>query len=150
MLGYPNTCVWKSIRTSNTQLQQNFITSIVCPLLGLDCTSLRSNRFRGVSTQISMFWPRENWGESKKRRGGRERGENPNRANQRLRSWANGSFQNRGVCPQAIPSPLLPSLPTTIFFLRSSYSRAAEKRVLSSPAVWKPRLNTRTRFWNIA
>ena len=29
--------------------------------------SLRSKRFRGVSALISMFWPRENWGESKKR-----------------------------------------------------------------------------------
>ena len=37
--------------------------------------SLRSKRFRGVSAQISMFWPRENWGESKKERGGRVRGE---------------------------------------------------------------------------
>ena len=37
--------------------------------------SLRSKRFRGVSAQISMFWPRENWGESKKERGGRGRGE---------------------------------------------------------------------------
>ena len=25
----------------------------------------RLKRFRGVSVQISMFWPRENWGESK-------------------------------------------------------------------------------------
>ena len=37
-----------------------------CP----DEVSLRSKRFRGVSAQISMFWPRENWGESKKERGG--------------------------------------------------------------------------------
>ena len=41
-------------------------------------TSLRSKRFGGVSAQISMFWPRENWGESKKRkrREGERRGEN--------------------------------------------------------------------------
>ena len=37
--------------------------------------SLRSKRFRGVSAQIWMFWPRENWGESKKEREGRGRGE---------------------------------------------------------------------------
>ena len=30
--------------------------------------------FRGVSAQISMFWPRENWGERKKDRWGMGRG----------------------------------------------------------------------------
>ena len=30
VFGYPNTCVWKSIRKSNTQLKQSLITSIVC------------------------------------------------------------------------------------------------------------------------
>ena len=38
-------------------------------------SSLRNKRFRGVSAQISMFWPRENWGENKEERGGRGRGE---------------------------------------------------------------------------
>ena len=46
-----------------------------CQMQYHDCFSLRSKRFRGVSAQISMFWPRENWGESKKERGGRGRGE---------------------------------------------------------------------------
>ena len=31
-------------------------------------SSLRSKRFPGISAQISMFWPRENWGESKKKK----------------------------------------------------------------------------------
>ena len=33
-------------------------------------SSLRSKRFRGVSVLISMFLPRENWGENKKRNSG--------------------------------------------------------------------------------
>ena len=40
----------------------------------------------------------------------------PYRANQKLRSWANAVFQNRGVCGQAFPSFPSPS-PVILFFL---------------------------------
>ena len=39
----------------------------------------------------------------------------PHRANQKLRSWANAVFQNRGVCGQAVPSFPSP-FPVTHFF----------------------------------
>ena len=42
----------------------------------------------------------------------------PHRANQRLRSWANAVFQNRGVCGQAVPSFPSPS-PVIHSFFRS-------------------------------
>ena len=42
----------------------------------------------------------------------------PHRANQKLRSWANAVFQNRGVCGQAFPSLPSPS-PLISFFLCS-------------------------------
>ena len=51
--------------------------------------SLRSKRFRGVSVQISMFWPCENWGEIKKSRGGRGIGEKETLAGKPL------EFENR-------------------------------------------------------
>ena len=41
------------------------------------------------------------------------------RTNQKLRSWANAVFQNRGVCGQAFPSLPSPS-PSFFFFLLSS------------------------------
>ena len=41
----------------------------------------------------------------------------PHRANQKLHSWANAVFQNRGVCGQAVPSFPFPSPVTHFFFL---------------------------------
>ena len=40
----------------------------------------------------------------------------PHRANQKLRSWANAVFQNRGVCGQAVPSFPSPSSSPVIHF----------------------------------
>ena len=40
----------------------------------------------------------------------------PHRANQKLRSWANAVFQNRGVCGQAFPSFPSPSPVIPFFF----------------------------------
>ena len=40
----------------------------------------------------------------------------PHRANQKLRSWANAVFQNRGVCGQAVPSFPSPSPVIHFFF----------------------------------
>ena len=43
----------------------------------------------------------------------------PHRANQKLRSWANAVFQNRGVCVQAFPS--FPSSSAVISFFFSLF-----------------------------
>ena len=48
------------------------------------------------------------------------------RANQKLRSWANAVFQNRGVCGQAVPS--LPSPSPVIHFFCSCPSFLYEPR----------------------
>ena len=45
----------------------------------------------------------------------------PHRANQKLRSWANAIFQNRGLCGQAVPS--FPSPSPIIHVLLSQLSR---------------------------
>ena len=50
----------------------------------------------------------------------------PHRANQRLRSWANAVFQNRGVCGQAVPSFPSPS-PSPVIFLLSQLSRRTSR-----------------------
>ena len=51
----------------------------------------------------------------------------PHRANQKLRSWANAVFQNRGVCGQAVPSFPSPS-PVIHFFFCSCPSFLDEPR----------------------
>ena len=51
----------------------------------------------------------------------------PYRANQKLRSWANAVFQNRGVCGQAVPSFPSPS-PVIPFFFCSCPSFLDEPR----------------------
>ena len=50
----------------------------------------------------------------------------PHRANQKLRSWANAVFQNRGVCGQAVPS--FPSPSPVIHFFCSCPSFLDEPR----------------------
>ena len=63
-------------------------------------------------------------------------------ANQRPHLWANGSFQNGGVSPQAFPPPL----PPPIFFLRLPYSRTARK-INSLLARWKCLLHRLAYWW---
>ena len=79
---------------------------------------LKSPKANYYLSFITLFWHEELRGVNK----------NPNRANQRPRSWANGSFQNRGVCPQACPSPLLPS--HHHFFALALFSRGQKKSSL--------------------
>ena len=56
------------------------------------------------------------------------------RTNQKLRSWANAVFQNRGVCGQAVPSFPSPS-PVILFFLLSSRrSRRTRAETLATQA----------------
>ena len=50
----------------------------------------------------------------------------PHRANQKLRSWANAVFQNRGVCGQRVPS--FPSPSHVIHFFPSCPSFLDEPR----------------------
>ena len=49
------------------------------------------------------------------------------RANQKLRSWANAVFQNRGVCGQAVPSFPSPSPVIHVFLLLSQLSRRTSR-----------------------
>ena len=49
------------------------------------------------------------------------------RANQKLRSWANAVFQNRGVCGQAVPSFPSPSPVIHFFLLLSQLSRRTSR-----------------------
>ena len=49
------------------------------------------------------------------------------RANQKLRSWANAVFQNRGVCGQAVPSFPSPSPVIDFFLLLSQLSRRTSR-----------------------
>ena len=49
------------------------------------------------------------------------------RANQKLRSWANAVFQNRGVCGQAVPSFLSPSPVIHFVLLLSQLSRRTSR-----------------------
>ena len=60
------------------------------------------------------------------------------RANQKLRSWANAVFQNRGVCGQAVPSFPSPS-PVIPFFcsLPNFLDELARKRLLRRLDVWQ-------------
>ena len=51
----------------------------------------------------------------------------PHRANQKLRSWANAVFQNRGVCGQAVPSFPSPSPVIHFFLLLSQLSRRTSR-----------------------
>ena len=51
----------------------------------------------------------------------------PHRANQKLRSWANVVFQNRGVCGQAVPSFPSPSPVIHFFLLLSQLSRRTSR-----------------------
>ena len=51
-------------------------------------------------------------------------------ANHELRSPANGSFQNPGVCPQAVPSFPSPT-PTVLFLALAPFSAQAKYRSLS-------------------
>ena len=51
----------------------------------------------------------------------------PHRANQKLRSWANAVFQNRGVCGQAVPSFPSPSPVIHVFLLLSQLSRRTSR-----------------------
>ena len=53
-------------------------------------------------------------------------------ANHEPRSPANGSFQNPGVCPQAVPSFPSPT-PTVIFLALASFSAQAKYRKPRSP-----------------
>ena len=53
------------------------------------------------------------------------------RTNQKLRSWANAVFQNRGVCGQAVPSFPSPSPVIPFFCSRSNFlDKLARKRLL--------------------
>ena len=56
----------------------------------------------------------------------------PHRANQKLRSWANAVFQNRGVCGQAVPSFPSPSPVIHFFFalVPAFWTNLARKRLL--------------------
>ena len=56
----------------------------------------------------------------------------PHRANQKLRSWANAVFQNRGVCGQAFPSFPSPSPVIPFFFalVPTFLDELARKRLL--------------------
>ena len=61
----------------------------------------------------------------------------PYRANQKLRSWANAVFQNRGVCGQAFPSFPSPS-PVTHFFCScpaNFLDEHARKRLIAMQAI---------------
>ena len=49
------------------------------------------------------------------------------RANQKLRSWANAVFQNRGVCGQAVPSFPSPSPVIHVFLFLSQLSRRTSR-----------------------
>ena len=53
------------------------------------------------------------------------------RTNQKLRSWANAVFQNRGVCGQAVPSFPSPVIPF-FFLLSSQLSRRTRKETLAT------------------
>ena len=60
------------------------------------------------------------------------------RTNQKLRSWANAVFQNRGVCGQAVPSFPSPSpspvIPFFFFLLSSRRSRRTRAETLATQA----------------
>ena len=66
------------------------------------------------------------------------------RTNQKLRSWANAVFQNRGVCGQAVPSLISPSPPPSfLFFLlssRCSWRTRTETLATQANHPWIPRL----------
>ena len=51
----------------------------------------------------------------------------PHCANQKLRSWANAVFQNRGVCGQAVPSFPSPSPVIHFFLLLPQLSRQTSR-----------------------
>ena len=69
------------------------------------------------------------------------------RTNQKLRSWANAVFQNRGVCRQAFPS--LPSpFPSFLFFfflLSSQLSRRTRAETLPMQAIEQKKQKLRLR-----
>ena len=67
------------------------------------------------------------------------------RTNQKLRSWANAVFQNRGVCGQAFPSFPSPSPVIPFFCSCPSFSRWTRAETLATQASWKRR-DTRLNF----
>ena len=56
------------------------------------------------------------------------------RTNQKLRSWANAVFQNRGVCGQAVPSFPSPSPVIPFFCSRPNFSRRTRAETLATQA----------------
>ena len=58
----------------------------------------------------------------------------PNLRDQKLRSWANAVFQNRGVCGQAVPSFPSPSPVLSFFLLSSQLSRRTREETLATQA----------------
>ena len=56
------------------------------------------------------------------------------RTNQKLRSWANAVFQNRGVCGQAFPSFPSPSPVIPFFRCRPNFSRRTRAETLATQA----------------
>ena len=69
------------------------------------------------------------------------------RTNQKLRSWANAVFQNRGVCGQAFPSFPSPSPVIPFFFLLSSQlSRRTRAETLATKATDSANRQNRNNF----
>ena len=58
----------------------------------------------------------------------------PHCANQKLRSWANAVFQNRGVCGQAVPSFPSPSPVIHFFCSRSNFLDEPREEMLATQA----------------
>ena len=56
------------------------------------------------------------------------------RTNQKLRSWANAVFQNRGVCGQAVPSFPSPSPVIPFLFSGPNFSRRTRAETLATQA----------------
>ena len=70
----------------------------------------------------------------------------PHRANQKLRSWANAVFQNRGVCGQAFPSFPSPFPVIPFFLLSSQLSRRTRAETLATQATDSTNRQNRNNF----
>ena len=71
----------------------------------------------------------------------------PHRANQKLCSWANAVFQNRGVCGQAVPSFPSPSPVIYVFFCScpSFLDEPCEETLPTQATIWASLARTRER-----
>ena len=65
----------------------------------------------------------------------------PHRANQKLRSWANAVFQNRGVCGQAVPSFPSPSPVIHFFCSCPSFLDEPREETLATQAIYCAKYN---------